>query len=140
VELDQSLNISKNANIEEAVLPPPSMKLTGKDVQVVGWGLKGKYSSQSSALLSIDVKISKSQDCLEAHSVTNFGIDRMFCGGTKTETTCNGDSGGGAIYHAWGVPVILGVVSFGKETCKTSTVYTKIEAFLPWIFNVTNIK
>jgi trypsin len=126
VELTESLQINKNANIQAAALPPPGMKIAGENFTVVGWGKQGQYSPQSPSLLSIEVTIRQDQDCLTTHGVTNFLPNRMFCGGSKTGTTCNGDSGGGAVFHGWGVPVILGVVSFGKGTaCDTPTVYTR---------------
>ena len=150
VELAESLEVSKDDNIEAAALPPPGMKITGKEFQVVGWGHIGQYSVgwghigqysvRSSTLLSIDITVNQDQDCSATHGLTKYFPSRMFCGGSKDETTCNGDSGGGAIFHGWGVPVVLGVVSFGKNTCESSTVYTKIDAFLPWIFEVTNIR
>ena len=144
VELAEPLEISSNANIEAAALAPPGMKITGEEFQVVGWGKTGKYSDMSPALLSIEITVNPDQDCRATHGETRYFPSRMFCGGTKNKTTCNGDSGGGAIFHDWGVPVILGVVSFSKdkpeEKCKTSAVYTKMDTFLPWIFQLTKIK
>ena len=144
VELVESLEVSENAFIEAAALPPPGMKIIGEEFQVVGWGKTGKYSDMSPALLSIQIPINQDNDCRRTHGENKYFPHRMFCGGMKNKTTCNGDSGGGAIFHGWDVPVILGVVSFGKdndkEKCKSSTVYTKISAFLPWIFELTKIK
>lgn len=140
MELKTPLEIGSNENIAIAVLPPPAMKYTGKIIQVGGWGRIGQFSGLSVNHLSINVSIMKSQKCLESHPANNFFPDRMLCAGTETETTCNGDSGAGAIYHGWKVPVILGVVSFGKKGCLASTVYTKIDKFLPWIFSQANIK
>ena len=143
VQLDKSLEVDSNENIEKAALPSPAMKLTGKNIQVGGWGLtltSSGLSLQSPEYLSIEVSIKKTQDCSGIHKVTNFFPDRMFCARTKGETTCKGDSGGGAIYHAYGVPVIVGVVSFGIRGCTTASVYTKIEKFLPWIFTITKLR
>jgi secreted trypsin-like serine protease len=140
VELAESLEVSKDDTIEAAALPPPWMKITGKEFQVVGWGHLGQFSARSPTLLSIDITVNQDQDCSATHGQTKYFPSKMFCGGSKSKTTCNGDSGGGAIFHGWGVPVVLGVVSFGKNTCNSSTVYTKIDAFLPWIFQVTNIR
>ena len=140
IELAESLDVSMDSNLEKAFLPPPGMKIAGEEFQVVGWGKIGKYMRQSSSLLSIEVSISQDQNCGATHGQTKYFPQRMFCGGMETGTTCNGDSGGGAIFHGWGVPVILGVVSFGTGDCKTSAVYTRIDAFLPWIFQLTKIQ
>merc|ERR1712142_1186900 len=61
----------------------------------------------------------------------------MYCAGQQGLTTCKGDSGGGAIYHGFGIPVILGVTSFGQTKCQSfSTVFHKIESSLAWIKKV----
>jgi serine protease 27 len=138
VQLNKSLEVDSNENIEKAILPPPEMKLTGKQIQVGGWGMT-EHSRQSPEYLSIKVTVNKPTDCLNTNTDLPFFPDRMFCGGTKM-TTCSGDSGGGAIYHGWGVPVIVGVVSFGKISCNSATVYTKISPFLHWIFEETNLR
>ena len=61
----------------------------------------------------------------------------MFCVGRKGRTACRGDSGSGVISYKYGVPVILGVVSFANKNCHTPTVSMKVETVMDWILHVT---
>ena len=154
LELDKSLEISSNEMISNAELPLPAVKHHGKPIIIGGWGRTDQYSAPSFNHMSINVTINTTEDCLKTHPVSNFHEDRMFCAGTESETTCPGDStftkhvfhillgdsGAGAIFHGWKVPVLLGVVSFGRIGCQTSTVYTKVDKFLPWIYKQTKIR
>lgn len=52
----------------------------------------------------------------------------MFCAAHPTRSTCRGDSGG--------PPVLVGVVSWGKQTCAGDGrpgVYTRIDQYIAWI-------
>ena len=64
----------------------------------------------------------------------------MLCAGKKGQTTCKGDSGGGTLFHGWGVPIVVGIVSAGVTDCSTAAIYTRVDRYLPWIFNQTNLK
>ena len=64
----------------------------------------------------------------------------MFCAGLRGKTSCKGDSGGGALFHGWGVPIVVGIVSYGVKDCKEATTYTRVDRYLPWIFNQTDLK
>ena len=64
----------------------------------------------------------------------------MFCAGLEGQTSCKGDSGGGGLFHGWGVPIVVGILSYGVKTCTTPAVYTRVDKYLPWIFSQTNLK
>ena len=143
LELEQPLYLTNNEYIEAAQLPPPAMVHTGKEIQVGGWGVTIAIKRQPSNVhMAINVTIKEDQECVNIYKngVGDFCPDRMFCAGREFKTTCAGDSGAGAVFNGWGVPIILGVVSYGARGCTHASVYTKIEKALPWIFRETKLK
>ena len=76
-------------------------------------------------------------DVFEQFSLTFDESIQMCAGGVVGEDSCNGDSGGPLVVreradHPW---YQVGVVSFGDTVCTRGTpgIYTRVEAFLPWI-------
>jgi secreted trypsin-like serine protease len=141
LELNEPLPLNDKSNIEAARLPPPGVIYTGKEISVGGWGKKGLFSRTSQHHLTIDVTIKDDEECINLYrGVAEFCENSMFCAGQTGKTTCHGDSGSGAIYHGWGIPLIVGVVSFGAQTCNDASVFQKIEKSLPWIFEESQLQ
>lgn len=138
LELKEPFDLKNSDNIEKAELPTMAMKLTNKLVQVGGWG-KTRKTRGSKDFLSINITVNTTKECSEKFKGVFFA-DRMFCAGTPVQTTCQGDSGGGAIFNGWGVPIVVGVVSLGLPDCPTSAVYTRVDTYLPWIFSQTDLR
>ena len=135
------ITIDGNAHTEVALLPPPGMRYVGREVRVGGWGRTGPFTGGSTVHRAIDIPIKWGRECGEIFKGEGqFFPDLMFCGGEKGRTTCNGDSGAGAIYNGWSRPIIIGVLSFGIQGCSTSSVYQKIEKALPWIAKETKLR
>ena len=130
--------IGTNPNIAAAVLPPPGLKYKGKEVRIGGWGKTNSQSGGSPVHLALDMKLNSDEECLEAHPQYRSG--KMICIGHRKKTTCGGDSGSGAILRGWNKPIILGVLSFGNQACRTPGVYQKLEKSLPWIFKETKLR
>lgn len=65
----------------------------------------------------------------------------MMCAGDKNMNTCNGDSGGGGIYHGLEDrrPVLMGVVFFGNRECGIATIFTKVMPYVAWIIQETQL-
>ena len=141
LELDKSLLISNNEYIEAALLPHPDMRHTNKTVRVGGWGRTGAWFSPSLDHRAIDITIMDDRECLNIYNgLAEFIPTKMFCAGREGKTTCGGDSGAGAIFHDWGIPILLGVVSFGTRGCSAASVFPKIEKALPWIYKETPLR
>ena len=140
LELSESLDIKSNAEIESAFLPPPMMTHTDRTIQVGGWGRIGAYPLPISLKHKvITVKIRAEEDCLKIYSGQEFVGKYMFCAGNLTRTICKGDSGSSALFLDWGLPIVMGVVTFTTEYCKTAGSFAKIEQALPWIYSISRI-
>merc|ERR1712142_724215 len=102
----------QNPNIEAALLPPPRLShMTGKEVQIGGWGKTRRYSGSSPVHLVNNLKIKSDRECYAAYDLSEYWPSQMFCLGTENSTSCRGDSGSGAIFRGCNKPVILGKIS-----------------------------
>ncbi|XP_072810027.1 transmembrane protease serine 4 isoform X1 [Vicugna pacos] len=109
-------------------------------VWVIGWGFteqgRGKMSD---TLLQASVQIINSTRCNAEDAYQGEVTEKMLCAGMLEGSvdTCQGDSGGPLMYHSdqWQV---VGIVSWGHGCGGPSTpgVYTKVTAYLNWIYNV----
>jgi hypothetical protein len=88
----------------------------GKPVRLVGYGITG--GGQGGAGQKRQVR-----------SVVGNYDPRLVVVGQSNANTCNGDSGGPALYMENGVEVILGVTSFGDEQCTLGGVDTRVDAY-----------
>jgi secreted trypsin-like serine protease len=139
LEMTTPITIQGNPNTEAALLPPPAMRHAGREVRVGGWGKTGPYAGGSKLHRAIEIPIKWDRECADIYDEA-FYPALMFCAGETGTTTCNGDSGAGAIYNGWKQPVIIGVLSFGKKGCARASVYQKIEKALPWISKESKLR
>ncbi|XP_060035954.1 transmembrane protease serine 4 isoform X2 [Erinaceus europaeus] len=107
---------------------------------VIGWGFtKQNGGKMSDALLQASVKVIDSTRCNAEDAYQGEVTEKMLCAGILEGgvDTCQGDSGGPLMYHSnqWQV---VGIVSWGHGCGGPSTpgVYTKVTAYLNWIYNV----
>ena len=138
LKLSTEMPIGKNSQIAAALLPPPGLTQKGTKVQIGGWGKETAYSGPSPVHLTIDVQLHSDEYCSLAYDEYLSG--QMFCAGDSQKTTCEGDSGAGGILLGWGEPVLLGVLSFGTQACRSAAVFQKIEVSLFWIFKETRLR
>ncbi|KAI1907950.1 hypothetical protein LOZ52_005634 [Ophidiomyces ophidiicola] len=87
-------------------------------------------------LKKVDVSIVRRSDCQDLYfkAPGRRTITRdMICAGTKTESTCNGDSGSPLFDKA--TREVIGLVSFGDDCGVTGnpTVFTRVSKFIDWI-------
>lgn len=93
----------------------------------------------SDTLLQAAVQIIDSARCNAEDAYEGEVTPEMLCAGIPQggADTCQGDSGGPLMYHSdkWQV---VGIVSWGHGCGSPSTpgVYTKVTAYLDWIYNV----
>lgn len=112
-------------------------------LMIAGWGAIGVTPTDdiyTESLQQTTVALLPSSACAE-HTIQ----PNEFCAGTAFEfgpprDSCRGDSGGPVIgAETSAAPELLGVVSRGAENCDGIGVYTRLDAYTPWIRSVTGI-
>ncbi|KAM5245997.1 transmembrane protease serine 4 [Ctenodactylus gundi] len=110
---------------------------------VVGWGFTEQNGGKmSDILLQAEVQVIDSIRCNADDAYQGEVTETMLCAGVPGGgvDTCQGDSGGPLMYHSehWQV---VGIVSWGHGCGGPSTpgVYTKVTAYLNWIYNVWRV-
>ena len=143
LELNKEMDLDSNQRMEATVLPPPELRLTGREITVGGWGQTDGFQTgkrQIFDLQVINITVHPQEIC-EGKYLDSFITENMFCAGAKDTTACPGDSGSGALLHANGKIFLLGVVSYGFDgNCQDKTVFHSLGKSLPWIFKETGLK
>lgn len=135
IELNSSLEISSNPNLEAASLPPPGMEPVGRFVTVEGWGRTNPSVESDKHFRLINITVQEDEHCLEA---SPNHPDRMICVGNDQQNIC-GDAGSGALYHGSDGLFILGLAPFGDRNCKAANGFAKLDYYLPWIMKETQL-
>ncbi|XP_037697539.1 transmembrane protease serine 4 [Choloepus didactylus] len=109
-------------------------------VWIIGWGFTEQDGGKiSDVLLQASVQIIDSTRCNAEDAYGGEVTEKMLCAGSLEGgvDTCQGDSGGPLMYHSdqWQV---VGIVSWGQGCGDPHTpgVYTKVTAYLNWIYSV----
>lgn len=93
----------------------------------------------SDVLLQASVQVIDSTRCNAEDAYQGEVTAEMVCAGTPQGgvDACQGDSGGPLMYHS-GHWQVVGIVSWGYGCGSPTTpgVYTKVTAYLDWIYNV----
>jgi len=136
LELNEEMDLESTQRMEAAVLPPPELRLAGREITVGGLrqtdGVPGR---QIFDLQAINITVHPQEIC-EGKYPDSFITENMFCAGAKGTTAYRGDSGSSALLHTNGKIFLLGVVSYGLDT----RVFSSIGKSLPWIFKETGLK
>ncbi|XP_036608228.1 chymotrypsinogen B-like isoform X2 [Trichosurus vulpecula] len=106
----------------------------GSNCVTTGWGLT-KYTNSKTpdklqqAALPL---LSKSQ-CWKYWG--NMVKDSMICAGASGVSSCMGDSGGPLVCQKAGAWTLVGIVSWGSDTCSTSSpgVYARVTELVSWV-------
>lgn len=127
--------------IKPICLPFSDEELTpATPLWVIGWGFTEQGGGKlSDTLLQASVRIIDRTRCNAEDAYQGEVTKEMLCAGILKGgvDTCQGDSGGPLMYRSdlWQV---VGIVSWGHGCGDPSTpgVYTKVTAYLNWIYNV----
>jgi hypothetical protein len=118
--------------------PPPGDR---QAVRATGWGKTRdvELDKGSASLLQVDMNVLAEPRCA---ALAGYGPGKIHsgvvCASAPGRQTCRGDSGGPIVFRD-GAPVLVGVVSWGKERCTGDDqpgVYTRVGAYVPWIDSV----
>lgn len=96
----------------------------GSDVVLAGYGVNdGKDNSGSGKLRQVHVHVGNVH-----FSDSEIQIDQKDGVGA-----CHGDSGGPAFVVNNGVYYLWGITSRGEDGCNSTSIYTRVDYYLPWI-------
>ncbi|XP_053669193.1 CLIP domain-containing serine protease B4-like [Anopheles marshallii] len=103
----------------------------------VGWG-KTENETRSDVKLKVELIITSLQECKSIYEWSGFlqKATHMCAGGVLGKDTCIGDSGGPLMRQIAGAWYLIGVVSYGPNTCGTDGVpgvYTNVAEYVDWI-------
>ncbi|KAL7858072.1 hypothetical protein AOLI_G00181740 [Acnodon oligacanthus] len=124
-----------NNHVSVVCLPASSDNFPGGlKCVTTGWGLT-RYNAATTPprLQQAALPLLTNSDCQR-----NWGSsikDVMICAGASGVSSCMGDSGGPLVCQKSGAWTLVGIVSWGSNTCSTSTpaVYTRVTKFRSWI-------
>jgi secreted trypsin-like serine protease len=125
------------------VIPLASQSLLiplGQPLAVTGWGATREGGDPSNDLLIAQVTYTGLAVCNAPESYNGTISASMICAGSPGGgvDSCQGDSGGPLVWRKEGVPILVGVVSFGKGCGRPLKygVYTRVSSYRAWIQSV----
>ena len=108
-------------------------------VSATGWGVtgsSGNANTMNAVLLRVDMQAMPNPVCQKRPGYGPQKIkDGVFCAANPKQSTCRGDSGGPVVLTN-GKPLLVGIVSWGKEICAgdgNPSVYTRVDRYAQWI-------
>ena len=109
----------------------------GQELDVTGWGATREGGDTSNNLLIAHVPYTDTAICNGPQSYNGKISDDMLCAGRQQGgvDSCQGDSGGPLVWRRDGVPILVGVVSFGDGCARRLKygVYTRVSSYNGWI-------
>jgi V8-like Glu-specific endopeptidase len=100
---------------------PMTAAMRGQSVRIIGYGVTAADAGTTAGV--------KRQ---AAAALTNFDGAILQIGDAMHET-CNGDSGGPALFKVGGVETIVGVTSFGDASCQVGGFDSRVDVDAPFI-------
>lgn len=127
-----------------SVVSALSQGTSDEALEALGWGstLQSGYG-MSETLQSVTLDYVSSNYC--ASQWSNLS-NRQICAGEmnprgEVQDSCRGDSGGPLIYDNGDKMWLVGITSYGHETCATNgvpAVYTRVDSYLEWLEGTTS--
>ncbi|XP_043256675.1 collagenase-like [Colletes gigas] len=112
----------------------------GRMGTVIGWGKDRSKSTGTRRLKYATIPIISNSKCSMTWGITS---NKHICtaAGYKKDA-CQGDSGGPLIVLEDGVPVQIGIVSYGDASCPSSKpgVFSRVTGYIDWIQEATGIR
>ncbi|MFC6592800.1 serine protease [Deinococcus lacus] len=118
------------SNTVESVLD-----VAGKYAVVSGWG-KTENGTTSDDLREVSLPITPNPTkCGGSYAPANTICGEYY----QDKDSCGGDSGGPLAQSYNGDFYVLGIVSYGPTACRGNGVYTRVNAYLDWIKQVSGV-
>uniref|UniRef100_A0A224YQM4 Transmembrane protease serine 9-like protein n=1 Tax=Rhipicephalus zambeziensis TaxID=60191 RepID=A0A224YQM4_9ACAR len=117
------------------------MNILGAETILAGWGrlIEGGVGPQRH-LRYTTVKVVPNERCMDKYT-WRYNSDVMYCAYRSGTDSCKGDSGGPAVFRVNGGRYLqVGIVSFARGCARAEVpaVYTRVDAFTPWIKQVVS--
>ena len=115
---------------------------TGTPVTVTGWGKSQPVpgARPNAVLMRTELQIHDNDYCVRRLKVNADQVDdKVLCAGASAQKTCLGDSGGPVVLTQGNPYYLVGIVSWGAQSCKGDAapgVYTRVAAYAAWIDDV----
>ncbi|KAM3926881.1 ovochymase-1 [Leptodactylus fuscus] len=138
LELEQPVLLGDS--IAVICLPQEDEKFDSDSCLTAGWGsTKGRSIFYAKLLQQAKIPLISREDCK-----SYWGRDiseRNLCAGASGASSCTGDSGGPMICRSENKYKLVGVVSWGSETCnpKVPAVYSAVSKYRDWIKQNTGL-
>ncbi|XP_034105980.1 chymotrypsin-2-like [Drosophila albomicans] len=121
--------------IQPAKLPDANELYENESAVVSGWGTTSYNGPQPNHLQYYNVTVYSNEEC-KNKLVPDIFPSSYICLKPSQSSPCYGDSGGPlAIRNEDGSHTLLGLTSFGSETCEFNSppIYTRVSSYLQWI-------
>lgn len=111
---------------------------TGWKSVVIGWGQDSPTGSGTDNLKYAILSVISNYACSTYWSIT----EKHICTAIQSQEACKGDSGGPLIVYENGMPLQIGIVSYGDGDCPSGRpgVFTRVSAFADWIEHNTGLR
>lgn len=112
----------------------------GKMCVTTGWGSTDPFDEvYPDQLQQATLPLIGNEECRKRWGLEAVVTAKNVCAGAAGASSCLGDSGGPLVCHRGGLHVLVGVVSWGSETCQPNvpSVYTNIASHTAWIAEMT---
>ncbi|XP_068233924.1 beta-fibrinogenase brevinase-like [Palaemon carinicauda] len=138
VELENPVSLTTTPFIAPACAPNPLKSYDDIPVTVTGWGYTSfPTGQQSDVLRKVELRTVPVSKCKQSYS-SGIITNQMICAFSAGKDACFDDSGSPLMAQEGDNWVVIGVVSFGPESCAHPTisgVYTRVGDYIPWIQN-----
>uniref|UniRef100_A0A8C2SNZ7 Chymotrypsin C n=1 Tax=Coturnix japonica TaxID=93934 RepID=A0A8C2SNZ7_COTJA len=134
--------VQRSDTIQAACLPPNGLELeNGYPCEITGWGRLSTNGPLAEVLQQARLPVVDHETCSQSDWWGGLVRTSMVCaGGDGVVAGCNGDSGGPLSCQRNGLWEVHGIVSFGSSwgcnTAKKPTVFTRVSAYIDWINEV----
>lgn len=138
VSQQQTMDLAKKAVVDSLAAAPK------ESLQALGWG----YTSNNDPALSTTLQEVQLDYVSDSYCASQWSQlwNGQICAGEmdpapQVQDTCRGDSGGPLISRQDGQQWLVGITSYGHETCATSgvpAVYTRVDRYLDWLESATS--
>jgi len=119
-----------------------SSTYAGSLATTTGWGQRRWWGDSPDVLHEVDLTVMTNAECNNWHDLVI--TKNMLCASAPGKSSCMGDSGGPLIVPENGRQALIGIVSWGSETCGdlwdwgSPGVYARVTEKMDWILANTN--